>query len=168
MRSTLYWASLLGSISSVVASPRHRQDHHHRLLNASSSVPGCPAHMKPTPLPSGYNPNHHHHSNCTTTPPPGPTQPAPTRSACPITNTVTHLLGKHEGCGFDPSTELCINDGILTLPCGCGHATVTTTTTSVCATADGQQACHLGYMYTTTATNCPTPTAHPKHHKHHQ
>ncbi|KAG5920078.1 hypothetical protein E4U53_003945, partial [Claviceps sorghi] len=48
---------------------------------------------------------------------------------------------------------------ILTLPCGCQRANVVTTTTTQCATAPGQQACRTGYMYTTTATNCPTGSA---------
>ncbi|QPG95173.1 hypothetical protein C2857_007768 [Epichloe festucae Fl1] len=80
--------------------------------------------------------------------PPGPAAVAP--PSCAVTEPpAVWYKGKAEGCQYDPDPKPCIADDILTLPCGCKTATKVAR-----PPAPGKQNCHVGYMYTTTATNC--------------
>ncbi|KAG5988235.1 hypothetical protein E4U52_006770 [Claviceps spartinae] len=113
-----------------------------------------------------YPPTSHSHSHTpsdsdassTTLPPPWPT-PEPTGPLCTLTNTVTYLEGRDQGCDFDPNNQRYFADAILTLPCGCARGTVLRTTQTQCPTANDETVYMTNYMYTTTATDCPTTTS---------
>ncbi|GAB0132813.1 hypothetical protein EsDP_00001239 [Epichloe bromicola] len=87
-------------------------------------------------------------------PPPPPARTAP--PACAVTEPAVWYKGKAEGCQYNPSTDVCIKDAILILPCGCKTATkVAQPVVTKCPQSEGQLNCQTGFMLTTTATNCP-------------
>ncbi|TWU76229.1 hypothetical protein ED733_004468 [Metarhizium rileyi] len=92
-------------------------------------------------------------ATATTAEPPHTTTPGP--SECAIATTHTWYGNKSMGCRYDTASGFCVNDAILTLPCGCTKATnVVQQTTTVCAATDSAVNCYTGFMFTTTATNC--------------
>ncbi|PON30837.1 hypothetical protein TGAM01_v200257, partial [Trichoderma gamsii] len=117
-----------------------------------------------------------------------PTSPTPVyeekpftlSSSCVLTVTVTTNLGTDRGCAFNCSSDFCIIDretgpyprsfsyaylliivaDFVTLPCGCsGAASVVTRTITACAKSSPCWNCHTGFPFTTTASDCPEPTA---------
>ncbi|PTB37605.1 uncharacterized protein TrAFT101_005517 [Trichoderma asperellum] len=86
-------------------------------------------------------------------------RPFASPSSCVPTVTVTTNLGTNEGCAFNCSSDFCIIDYFVTLPCGCSQAAgVVTETITACATSSPCWNCHTGFPFTTTATDCPEPT----------
>ncbi|KAL6887463.1 hypothetical protein HDV57DRAFT_360951 [Trichoderma longibrachiatum] len=76
--------------------------------------------------------------------------------SCLPTVTITTRLGTSEGCRFNCSSDFCILDNVVTLPCGCSQAAgVITQTVTACATSSPCWNCHTGFPFTTTATDCP-------------
>ncbi|KAG6019260.1 hypothetical protein E4U19_007271 [Claviceps sp. Clav32 group G5] len=157
MGSTFFFVSLATMAwSGAVATPHY--------LSEPSPTPTTPGGGEGVLAAQGYPPTSHSHSHTpsdsdctssTTAPPPWPT-PEPTGPLCTLTNTITSLDGRDQGCDFEPGNQRCFADAILTLPCGCARGTVLRTTETQCPTANGETICMTNYMYTTTATNCPT------------
>ncbi|KAL7957683.1 hypothetical protein V8C34DRAFT_284932 [Trichoderma compactum] len=87
-----------------------------------------------------------------------PTTPAPASpTSCVPTVTVTTHPGTSDGCKFNCSSEFCIADNFVTLPCGCSPAAgVVTKTVTACAASSPCWNCHTGFPFTTTATDCST------------
>ncbi|UKZ65025.1 uncharacterized protein TrAtP1_006227 [Trichoderma atroviride] len=95
----------------------------------------------------------------TTSTPVNEEKPFTLPSSCVPTVTVTTNLGTNRGCAFDCSTDFCIIDHFVTLPCGCsGAASVVTRTITTCAKSSPCWNCHAGFPFTTTAADCPKPT----------
>ncbi|KAG6177081.1 hypothetical protein E4U23_002045 [Claviceps purpurea] len=149
MGSTFFFVSLATMVwSGAVATPHH----------SSSPTPTTPGALAQEYLPTSHSHSHNHSdsdASSTTPPPPWPT-PEPTGPLCTFTNTITQLEGRDQGCDFEPNKQRCFADAILTLPCGCARGTVLRTTETQCPTANDETICMTNYMYTTTATNCPT------------
>ncbi|TFB02576.1 hypothetical protein CCMA1212_005281 [Trichoderma ghanense] len=75
--------------------------------------------------------------------------------SCVPTVTITTRPGTGEGCKFNCSSDFCIIDNVVTLPCGCSQvAGVVTHTSTACATSTPCWNCHTGFPFTTTATDC--------------
>jgi hypothetical protein len=80
-------------------------------------------------------------------------------SSCVPTVTITTRPGIEGGCGFNCSSDFCILDQFVTLPCGCTTAPgVVTRTVTACATASPCWNCHTGFPFTTTRSDCPRQT----------